>query len=65
MHDCITPVRPPGLMKMWLMHHQEHHIGHPAPQNNPCMKSSKDRATPVIHPCKPMVGMGWGVAIHR
>ncbi len=35
MNEWITSIQPPGLMKMRLMHHQEHHLGHQAPQNNP------------------------------
>ena len=33
MNELITSIQPPGLMKMRLMHHQEHHLGHQAPQN--------------------------------
>ena len=32
MNEWITSIQPPGLMKMRLMHHQEHHLGHQAPQ---------------------------------
>ena len=35
MNVWITPIQPSGLMKMKLTHHQEHHQGHQAPQNNP------------------------------
>ena len=31
-NEWITYIQPPGLMKMRLMHHQEHHLGHQAPQ---------------------------------
>ena len=34
MKGCMDYIYP-GLMKMMLMHHQEHHLGHQAPQNNP------------------------------
>ena len=33
--EWITSIQPQGLMKMRLMHHQEHHQGYQAPQNNP------------------------------
>ena len=35
----ITTIQPPGLMKMRLMHHQEHHEGHKntSKQSRPCM----------------------------
>ena len=36
MNEWITSIQPPGLMKMRLMHHQEHHLGHHAPQNKVC-----------------------------
>ena len=32
MNEWITSIQPPGLMKMRLMHYQEHHLGHQAPQ---------------------------------
>ena len=35
MNEWITSIQPPGLMKMRLMHHQEHHLGHQAPQIRP------------------------------
>ena len=35
MNGWSTPIQPPGLMRMRLMHHQEHHPGHQAPHNNP------------------------------
>ena len=35
MNEWVASIQPPGLMKMRLMHHQEHHLGHQAPQNNP------------------------------
>ena len=30
MSEQVTSVQPPGLMKVRLMHHQEHHQGHQA-----------------------------------
>ena len=35
MIECNTSIQLPGLMKMRLRHHQEHHQGHQGPQNNP------------------------------
>ena len=35
-HEWITSIQLPGLMKLRLMHHQEHHLGYQAPQNKPC-----------------------------
>ena len=35
MNEWIPFIQPLGLMKMRLMHHQEHHLGHQAPQYNP------------------------------
>ena len=32
-NEWITSIQPPGLMKMRLMHHQEHHLGHQAPES--------------------------------
>ena len=32
MNGRMTSIQPPGLMKMRLMHHQEHHLGHQAPK---------------------------------
>ena len=28
MNEWITSIQPSGLMKMRLMHHQKHHLGH-------------------------------------
>ena len=36
MNEYITSIQPPGLMKMRLMHHQEHHLGHQAPSCFTC-----------------------------
>ena len=47
MNDWITCTQPPGLMKMRLMHHQEHHQGHQAPQKQSMMKC----ATPTVFCC--------------
>ena len=37
MNVWIMSIQPPGLMKMRLLHHQEHHLGDQAPQNKPLM----------------------------
>ena len=35
MNEWSTSIQPPGLMKMRLMHHQEHYQVYQAPQNKP------------------------------